>query len=42
VTARAALYGFLLSAVLGAPSAIAFSASRVLARALYPYAILPR
>jgi NitT/TauT family transport system permease protein len=39
VTARAALYGFLLSAVLGTLSAILLGASRVLERALYPYTV---
>jgi len=39
VTARAALYGFLLSAVIGTLSAIVLSASRVLERALYPYTV---
>jgi NitT/TauT family transport system permease protein len=39
VTARAALYGFLLSATLGTLAAIVLSASRVLERALYPYTV---
>ncbi len=39
VTARAALYGFLLSAALGTLSAIVLSAARVLERALYPYTV---
>lgn len=39
VTARAALYGFLLSAVVGTLAAIVLSASRVLERALYPYTV---
>jgi NitT/TauT family transport system permease protein len=39
VTARAALFGFLLSAVLGTFAAIGLSASRLLERALYPYTV---
>jgi NitT/TauT family transport system permease protein len=39
VTGRAALYGFLLSAVLGALSAVVLSTSRTLERALYPYTV---
>ena len=39
VTARAALYGFLLSAALGTLSAVVLGASRVLERALYPYTV---
>jgi NitT/TauT family transport system permease protein len=39
VTGRAALYGFLLSAVFGTLSAIALAASRWLERALYPYTV---
>ena len=39
VTARGAVYGFLLSAAVGTLSAIALSGSRVLERALYPYTV---
>ncbi len=39
VTARAALYGFLLSAAFGTLAAIVLGASRVLERALYPYTV---
>ncbi len=39
VTGRAALYGFLLSAVIGTLAAILLSASRILERALYPYTV---
>ena len=39
VTARAAIYGFLLSAIFGTLSAIALSSSRLLERALYPYTV---
>ncbi len=39
VTGRAAVYGFLLSAVFGTASAVLLSASRALERALYPYTV---
>jgi NitT/TauT family transport system permease protein len=39
VTARAALIGFLLSAVLGILAAVALASSRALERALYPYTV---
>ena len=39
VTGRAAVYGFVLSAVLGALSAVVLSTSRTLERALYPYTV---
>src|ERR1700729_2078274 len=39
VTARAALAGFLLSAVLGILVAVALSSSRLLERTLYPYTV---
>jgi NitT/TauT family transport system permease protein len=39
VTGRAALYGFLLSALFGTLLAITLSASRLLERALYPYTV---
>ncbi len=39
VTARAALYGFALSAVVGALTAVVLSTSRPLERALYPYTV---
>jgi NitT/TauT family transport system permease protein len=39
VTGRAALYGFVLSAVFGTLSAIVLSASRIVERALYPYTV---
>jgi NitT/TauT family transport system permease protein len=39
VTARAALYGFLLSAAFGTLSAVVLGASRLLERALYPYTV---
>ena len=38
-TAKTTLLGFLLSAVMGVAAAIALSSSRLLERALYPYAI---
>jgi NitT/TauT family transport system permease protein len=39
VTARAALYGFVLSTAFGTLSAVVLAASRVLERALYPYTV---
>lgn len=39
VTARAALYGFLLSAAFGTLSAVVLGMSRILERALYPYTV---
>jgi NitT/TauT family transport system permease protein len=39
VTARAALYGFALSVVLGTGLAVVLSASRPLERAIYPYTV---
>ena len=39
VTARAALYGFALSALIGTALAVVLSASRPLERAIYPYTV---
>lgn len=39
VTARAGLYGFLLSALFGTLSAVVLGTSRILERALYPYTV---